>query len=322
MLLRTELANAAKKIDPEGSDPALRNMVLIGHSQGGLLVKMAVIDSGSKFIDVVSKKPLDSWRITSTTRELLRGAVVRHEGERQDRDVGVGIEVAQRGPVAVVQPALVDDVRRQPGGREQSRYDDDGRNGGDDLHALIGGRGLHARRPRPAADHLETDGHAPMRRRLDPDLAGEAVDRANPGCARVGERARRHVVGERRMGSDERIVFKNDALIDRDAVLNLHAIANADPGVDVHVFRDDAVRSDANVFPDLSLMPDLGAWSNLGRGVDFGGRMRKEQRFGERGSGNVRHTDLLGSFRRSGGTASARLRKRRPNDGRVDASRD
>ncbi len=37
-------------------------------------------------------------------RELLRRALAGHEGKWQHRNVGTGVEVAQRGPVAVVQP--------------------------------------------------------------------------------------------------------------------------------------------------------------------------------------------------------------------------
>ena len=33
---------------------ALRDMVLIGHSQGGLLVKMAAVDTGSRLWDAIS----------------------------------------------------------------------------------------------------------------------------------------------------------------------------------------------------------------------------------------------------------------------------
>ena len=45
--LRDAVVAALKRLDPEGKDPALRRMVMIGHSQGGLLVKMQVINSGN-----------------------------------------------------------------------------------------------------------------------------------------------------------------------------------------------------------------------------------------------------------------------------------
>lgn len=43
----------ASSIDPDGEDPALRNLVLIGHSQGGLLARLMVTDSGTRFWDAV-----------------------------------------------------------------------------------------------------------------------------------------------------------------------------------------------------------------------------------------------------------------------------
>ncbi len=70
--LREALGNAVTKLDPEGSDPALRRMVLIGHSQGGLLVKMQSIHSGDRIWNAVSRKPLDELRLSDELRELLR----------------------------------------------------------------------------------------------------------------------------------------------------------------------------------------------------------------------------------------------------------
>jgi len=47
-------------------------MVIIGHSQGGLLAKMTAIDSGSRFWDNISNKPLDELQMKEETRDLLR----------------------------------------------------------------------------------------------------------------------------------------------------------------------------------------------------------------------------------------------------------
>ena len=44
--LRRSLSDIVKEVDPEGRDPALRRMVLIGHSQGGLLARLMVSESG------------------------------------------------------------------------------------------------------------------------------------------------------------------------------------------------------------------------------------------------------------------------------------
>jgi hypothetical protein len=73
--LREAVAAALAQLDPEGKDPALRRMVLIGHSQGGLLVKMQSIESGDRIWNAVSRKPLDELRLSDETRELLRRAL-------------------------------------------------------------------------------------------------------------------------------------------------------------------------------------------------------------------------------------------------------
>ena len=44
--LRKALTNTVHELDPEGKDPGLQNMIVMGHSQGGLLTKLTAIDSG------------------------------------------------------------------------------------------------------------------------------------------------------------------------------------------------------------------------------------------------------------------------------------
>jgi pimeloyl-ACP methyl ester carboxylesterase len=73
--LRMALESAVHKLDPQGTNPALHDMVLIGHSQGGLLAKMLVIDSGSRLWDAFSSKPLDQFHVSESTRELLRDSL-------------------------------------------------------------------------------------------------------------------------------------------------------------------------------------------------------------------------------------------------------
>ena len=71
MLLRESLQHAVKLLDPDGTDPGLHRMVLIGHSQGGLLTKMTVIDSESRFWDLNFRRPIESLDVSPTTRDLL-----------------------------------------------------------------------------------------------------------------------------------------------------------------------------------------------------------------------------------------------------------
>ena len=70
--LRVALTETVQALDPDGQDPALRRMVVIGHSQGGLLTKLTAIDSGTQFWDRISKKPLDQVDVSPETRALLQ----------------------------------------------------------------------------------------------------------------------------------------------------------------------------------------------------------------------------------------------------------
>jgi pimeloyl-ACP methyl ester carboxylesterase len=75
MLLRRSLKQIVDAIDPEGDDRCLRNMVVIGHSQGGLLTKMTVIDSGDRFWNQITSKPFDRVELAPEKRALIEEAV-------------------------------------------------------------------------------------------------------------------------------------------------------------------------------------------------------------------------------------------------------
>jgi len=70
--LRTAIRETVAKLDPKGTDPGLQNMVVIGHSQGGLLTRMTVTDAGDKIWRVASDRPLDKLEVDDETREALR----------------------------------------------------------------------------------------------------------------------------------------------------------------------------------------------------------------------------------------------------------
>jgi pimeloyl-ACP methyl ester carboxylesterase len=71
-VLRTSLRLVVEQLDPDGTDAALRQMVIIGHSQGGLLTKMTAIDSGTELWNTVSSRPLDELVLRESTREEFR----------------------------------------------------------------------------------------------------------------------------------------------------------------------------------------------------------------------------------------------------------
>jgi pimeloyl-ACP methyl ester carboxylesterase len=74
-LLREALRDAVHKLDPAGNDPALSEMVVIGHSQGGLLTKAMAVDTGDRVWNAIANKPIDQVTLSPEQRELLREAV-------------------------------------------------------------------------------------------------------------------------------------------------------------------------------------------------------------------------------------------------------
>jgi pimeloyl-ACP methyl ester carboxylesterase len=75
-LLRDAIAKLVQSIDPDGRDPALRDQILIGHSQGGLLAKLLVVDAEQQFWDLVVDRPPDEVELESQNRELLEGSLL------------------------------------------------------------------------------------------------------------------------------------------------------------------------------------------------------------------------------------------------------
>jgi pimeloyl-ACP methyl ester carboxylesterase len=73
--LRDALAKGVERADPGGSDPCLRDMVVMGHSQGGLLTKLTAIDSGDVFWRNISSKPFDEVSLSERDKDLLRNVV-------------------------------------------------------------------------------------------------------------------------------------------------------------------------------------------------------------------------------------------------------
>ena len=71
MRLRESLEGAVATLDPAGQDPALRQMVLIGHSQGGLLVKLMVVDLEEE-IRAELRTMLENPGVSDETRDLMR----------------------------------------------------------------------------------------------------------------------------------------------------------------------------------------------------------------------------------------------------------
>jgi len=74
MLLRDALIKVVKELDPDDKDTGLKRMVVAGHSQGGLLTKMTVIDSGMHLWPFSA--PPEELGLDVETRDLLTHALM------------------------------------------------------------------------------------------------------------------------------------------------------------------------------------------------------------------------------------------------------
>jgi pimeloyl-ACP methyl ester carboxylesterase len=70
--LREALDAAVHTLDPHGQDPALHQIVLIGHSQGGLLAKWVTIASGAQLWETFSDKPPEALHLSAQSQAFLR----------------------------------------------------------------------------------------------------------------------------------------------------------------------------------------------------------------------------------------------------------
>lgn len=70
--LRESMLEMVDRLDPQGKDPALQNMVVVGHSQGGLLTKMTAVDSGDTLWHAISNEPFDEMKADPRVKDFAR----------------------------------------------------------------------------------------------------------------------------------------------------------------------------------------------------------------------------------------------------------
>jgi len=70
--VRDSLVNLIHDLDPEGTDAALKEMVLVGHSQGGLVSQLLVTSGGDRIWSGISSQPFEEHELPDDTRQLLR----------------------------------------------------------------------------------------------------------------------------------------------------------------------------------------------------------------------------------------------------------
>ena len=74
-MLADALRSVVAQFDPEGKDPALKKMVVIGHSQGGLLTRLMVTDSGTRFWDNVFSVPFEQLQAKPETKAIIKNSM-------------------------------------------------------------------------------------------------------------------------------------------------------------------------------------------------------------------------------------------------------
>jgi pimeloyl-ACP methyl ester carboxylesterase len=76
--LRGDLAKVRQALDPQHREPALDQMVLVGHSMGGLVSRMQTLDSRDDYWQLASHLPLGQVKAEPETRQKLQEVFYFH----------------------------------------------------------------------------------------------------------------------------------------------------------------------------------------------------------------------------------------------------
>ena len=69
--MREDMEHVRQVVDPRDENPALDQMVLVGHSMGGLVSKLQTVDSGNEFWNTLSERPFSEVDADDTVRSGL-----------------------------------------------------------------------------------------------------------------------------------------------------------------------------------------------------------------------------------------------------------
>jgi pimeloyl-ACP methyl ester carboxylesterase len=70
-MLRRDLAKVREVLDPKHQEPALDQMILIGHSMGGLVSRMQTVAGGDDYWRLVSREPFEKIQADEKTKQEL-----------------------------------------------------------------------------------------------------------------------------------------------------------------------------------------------------------------------------------------------------------
>ncbi|MCE9528050.1 MAG: hypothetical protein K8R36_18575 [Planctomycetales bacterium] len=88
--MRDELAEVRQTLDPGGKNVNLDQMVLVGHSMGGLVSKLQTLESGDDFWHILSDSPISELNASTEDREKLARVVYFHPNPSVKRVITIG----------------------------------------------------------------------------------------------------------------------------------------------------------------------------------------------------------------------------------------
>jgi hypothetical protein len=88
--MRSDLFELRKTLDPQATHPVLDQMVLVGHSMGGLVSRMQTLESGEEFWRILSDEPYEKVKGEDVERQRLAAALFFHPNSAIKRVVTIG----------------------------------------------------------------------------------------------------------------------------------------------------------------------------------------------------------------------------------------
>lgn len=88
--LREQLVELRNNIDPEHRDPALDNIVVIGHSMGGLMAKLQITSSGDQLAKAILSKPASELSLSPELERKFRSTIFFEPSEQIRRVIFLG----------------------------------------------------------------------------------------------------------------------------------------------------------------------------------------------------------------------------------------
>ena len=71
-ILRKQLREVYSEYDPQGQNPYFNNLIVVGHSMGGLLSRTMMQDSKDIYWDTIFKNPIDTVPVSDKDKEFLK----------------------------------------------------------------------------------------------------------------------------------------------------------------------------------------------------------------------------------------------------------